>query len=149
MTVRHKRKIGKKRGDRTAGTGNTKNKRGSGSHMGNPHVKSKGGGARNFMHIVKFMPERLIRKGFCNQNAKKSKAINIGDLEKLTKEKEINLQEMGFSKLLGKGKPGKAMTIKVELFTKSAKEKVEKAGGKIIKIGDANNTSDDKAGIEA
>ncbi len=146
MVVRQKRKINKKRGFRTPGTGNTKNKRGRGSRMGNPHVKSKGGGSRNFMHIVKYMPERLIRKGFHNPTSKKVKGINVCDLDKLTKNKEIDLSKFGYQKLLGKGSIKNAITVKAQSFTKSAEEKINKAGGKIINLGKVSN--DEKAVVK-
>ena len=60
----------------------------------------------------------------------KSKFINLRDIEKYKdKNNEINLKEY---KVLGDGEITKAVTIKARGFTKSAKDKIEKAGGKII-----------------
>jgi len=134
MVLRHKRKITKKRGMRTPGTGNTKNKRGKGSRMGNPHKKSKGGGSRNFLHLVKYMPEKLHKRGFKRPNRKKYKAINLSELEKMG-ETEIKLLALGYHKVLGKGKITKPLKIKALMFSKTAKDKIEKAGGQAIEIG--------------
>ena len=64
----------------------------------------------------------------------KSKFINLRDIEKniekyKDKNNEINLKDY---KVLGDGEITKAVTIKARGFTKSAKDKIEKAGGKII-----------------
>ncbi len=45
---------------------------------------------------------------------------------------EINLTELGYTKLLGTGKLTKAFTIQVGAASKSAQQKVKDAGGKLI-----------------
>ncbi len=37
----------------------------------------------------------------------------------------------GLVKILGEGEIGKAISVKAHAFSKSAKEKIEKAGGKV------------------
>ena len=59
----------------------------------------------------------------------KSKFINLKDIEKKYEKGEIDLKDY---KVLGDGEITKALTIKARAFTQSAKEKIEKAGGKII-----------------
>lgn len=138
MTMRHKRKITKQRGTRTCGGGNKKNRRGSGSHMGNPHIKSKGGGQRNFMHLMKYMPEKLKQKGFLSLR-KKVKAINLDDLQKLTDEIEIDVTDFGFNKVLGGGELDKRIKkVSSVSFSAKAIEKIKKAGAKAVKIGETN-----------
>lgn len=78
-------------------------------------------------------------KGFKNFNAICTGQINVGDLANINNE-EITLeylQELGkvsskaeILRVLGNGELTKAFTVKAGYFTESAKEKIEKAGGK-------------------
>jgi len=121
-----KTKIDRLRGHRTHGKGNTKNHRGAGSNGGR-------GRAGSFKHKRgKFM-------AFTNSHTKirmKAKAklreISIYNLMMLVgNNKEINLKELGFDKIIGTGKVTKTLIIKNAQFTDIAKQKIEKAGGKI------------------
>ncbi|MBR9679637.1 MAG: 50S ribosomal protein L15 [Candidatus Altiarchaeota archaeon] len=69
-----------------------------------------------------------------NRGGLKSSAnsINVSQLERLTDKTEIDLTELGFDKLLGSGKLGKKMKIKVRAWSKRAEEKVNAVGGKLI-----------------
>ena len=61
---------------------------------------------------------------------RKLKTINLREIaNKFLGKTEANLKDY---KILGDGELTKAITITVNAFTKTAKEKVEKAGGKII-----------------
>ncbi|MDO5304225.1 MAG: 50S ribosomal protein L15 [bacterium] len=78
-------------------------------------------------------------KGFKNFNALNYAEINVSDLEKLGLE-EVDLTVLKASKkaaanadelrVLGNGEISKAVVVKARYFTASAKEKIEKAGGK-------------------
>lgn len=69
-------------------------------------------------------------KGFRNINRIEYKAINVGDLENLYKESEVDLtNSKNPVKLLGTGEVSKAFKIKVNKASASAIEKIEKAGG--------------------
>ncbi|MBQ2644386.1 50S ribosomal protein L15 [bacterium] len=78
-------------------------------------------------------------KGFKNFNALCYAEINVSELEK-TGLAEIDLDVLKSKKLahpstqelrvLGNGDISKAITVKARYFTESAKEKIEKAGGK-------------------
>lgn len=82
-------------------------------------------------------------KGFTNFNALESAEINVGAIEKLNA-KEINLQYLLENKkahskcvllrVLGNGEITKAVTVNANYFSPSAKEKIEKAGGKAVLI---------------
>ena len=92
----------------------------------------------------------LIRKlsirGFNNKNFKKTySCINVGDLEAFEKDAVIDeelLYETRFVgkrapyglKVLGNGTLTKPLTVKASKFTKSAREKIEKVGGKVEEI---------------
>lgn len=128
---RRKRKIRKLRGRRTVGRGRSKRGRGKGSRMGRGSVKSKGGGKRNFMYIVKYEPERLHVRGF-SALKKKDRGINLRDIGRLSPEPEIDLQEYGYSKVLGSGELERPIKIKARKASKKAIEKVKKIGGEII-----------------
>ena len=78
-------------------------------------------------------------KGFKNIHAIKYAAINVSDIEKFGK-KEISLEALVKAgkvssnaeglRVLGNGEIKKAVTVNACYFTESAKEKIEKAGGK-------------------
>ena len=78
-------------------------------------------------------------KGFSNFNAIETAAVNVSDLEKIDAA-EITLdvlkaagkvsKKAEFLRILGSGEITKAVTVSAEYFTSSAKEKIEKAGGK-------------------
>ena len=78
-------------------------------------------------------------KGFKNFNALNYAEINVSDLEKLGLE-EVDLTILKASKkaaanadelrVLGNGEISKAVVVTARYFTASAKEKIEKAGGK-------------------
>ncbi len=73
--------------------------------------------------------------------SKEATVINVGDLERISKSGEItkdSFVEAGLIKkrsepvkILGDGKVKKAYNVKVPV-SKSAKEKIEKAGGKVL-----------------
>ncbi len=127
MPPRFRKKITRQRGQRWHGWGAKKKHRGKGSRGG----KGWGGSTKHKRsYVYTYAPDHFGYKGF-HSLKKRGKAINVGDLEKLGK-KEIDLNEMGYEKLLSKGKVSSALTIKVSKFSAKAKEKIEAAGGKII-----------------
>lgn len=78
-------------------------------------------------------------KGFTNFSAIKYAEINVSELEKINAT-EIDLATLKAAgkahsstaelRVLGNGEISKAVTVKARYFTKSALEKIEKAGGK-------------------
>ena len=84
---------------------------------------------------------RIPKRGFNNYNFQvKYAVINVSDLNKFENGTEITpelLKEMGLVKkqldgikVLGNGNLDKKLTVKASVFSKSAKEKIEKNGGK-------------------
>jgi len=71
------------------------------------------------------------KQGFTSRKTekKRNKTINLQDLNDRFKEGEIDLKEY---KILGMGEVKKKFIIKARAASKSAQEKIEKAGGKII-----------------
>ena len=122
------KKAQKMRGSKTYGYGSKKKHRGKGSRGGRGFAGSH---KHNYSHIVKYKPNHFGYKGFYSLK-KKPKTINIKDLKKIAKGSEIDLTAMGIDKLLSTGEIEKPLTVKVIKFSKQAKEKIEKAGGKIV-----------------
>ncbi len=79
-------------------------------------------------------------KGFTNHWALNTIAINVSDLEKmnvdtidlayLIENKKAHAEDVVL-RILGNGEITKAVTVKATYVTKSAREKIEKAGGKV------------------
>jgi large subunit ribosomal protein L15 len=129
------RKIRKMRGSKTCGYGSKKKHRGKGSKGGKGYAGSH---KHKWTYIVKYEPDHFGKHGFTPVKRKEAKTINVGELEELLKKNsleknEIDLTELGYEKLLGKGKVTKPFIIKVKEFSEIAKRKIESAGGKIIK----------------
>lgn len=124
------RKIRKFRGTRTQGYGRIGQHRDSGS-KGNRKV---GRHKHLWSKVVTTEPDYFGKHGFHSPQAlhKVEKTINLQKLDQLTTGAEVNLTEMGYTKLLGTGKITKPLTIQVAAASKSAVEKVEEAGGKLI-----------------
>ncbi len=87
---------------------------------------------------------RLPKRGFTNIFRKEYREINLNRLEKIKKKevKQKDLLEAGFIKkdtdlvkILGRGDISSPKTIHAHKFSRSAQEKIEKAGGKAVLIG--------------
>ena len=87
---------------------------------------------------------RLPKRGFTNHFAKHYAIINVGDLEifdngtevtlELLVEKRIIRKELDGLKVLGTGDLTKSLTVKAKIFSATAKEKIEAAGGKAEEV---------------
>ena len=86
-------------------------------------------------------------KGFLRPNPTIIKPINVGELDSLIKDlvskdklKEekgkynLNLKELGFTKLLGKGIVTSKIDIQAAYATEKAIEKIQQAGGSFSKL---------------
>lgn len=86
------------------------------------------------------LQRRLPKRGFNNIFATRYATIKVSDLERFEAGATVDekaLLEMGVIsktldgiKVLGNGELSKAVNVKVSAYTASAKEKIEKAGGK-------------------
>jgi large subunit ribosomal protein L15 len=124
------RKIRKTRGSRTQGYGRIGQHRDSGSKG----ARKVGRHKHLWSLVVTSEPNYFGKHGFTSPKSLHTKvnAINLGKLDQLAQGSEINLSEMGYTKLLGSGKISKPLTIQVASASKSAAEKVAEAGGKLI-----------------
>jgi large subunit ribosomal protein L15 len=130
--VKKKKRLG--RGD-ASGHGGTSTK----GHKGQ---KARAGGYHKVAFEGGQMPlyRRLPKRGFHNPFRKKYAVVNLSDLEGipagtkvdsayLKAQRKIRALHDGL-KILGDGELKVALTIIAETFSKSAQEKIEKAGGK-------------------
>ena len=122
--------------------------RGMGSGMGKTSTRGhKGQGSRSGSSLMRGfeggqMPlhRRLPKRGFTNIFKTEYEVVNVERLANL-EEKEITpevLRKAGVVsskntrvKVLGHGDLSKAVTVHAHKFSKSAQEKIEKAGGKV------------------
>ena len=126
MPVKFKQKTRKWRGRTSHGWGMKKKHRGGGSQGG----RGYGGSHKHkFSYVTSKEPDHYGYKGFFSKK-KKTTAVNIDELAKM-EGSTIDLGKMGYAKLLGKGRINKPVVVKVNEASKQAKEKIEKAGGKI------------------
>ena len=129
MTATRTKKDRKCRGSNTHGGGSHKKRRGSGNRGGYGNAGTgKRADHRKFTILKKFGLSYLGKVGFHHKNAVKTCAINICDLPETSK---LNLAELGYNKLLGKGTPKIKYEITVDTCSEKAKAKIQKSGGKI------------------
>jgi large subunit ribosomal protein L15 len=83
---------------------------------------------------------RIPKRGFRNPTRVAYEPVNLDRLAGLAETGKITPDEMRKAglvnqnlpvKVLGNGEPGKALQVAAHAFSKSAKEKIEKAGGSI------------------
>jgi len=99
-------------------------------------------------YTIKYEPDYFGRRGFTSPRSLKQKvnAINIGKLsqllEKLDAEKQLekregkaflDLEKLGYQKLLATGTIDKPVLVRVESCSEGAAKKIEEAGGQILK----------------
>ena len=124
------KKTEKKRGTRTLGKGTMKKWRGKGHRGGKGYAGSK---KHRKSWILRYEREHLGKRGFIPKTSESVKAINLRDLETLAGDKkEIVLADLGYDKILGSGNVTKKLVVKAKAFSRIAKEKIEKAGGKAV-----------------
>jgi large subunit ribosomal protein L15 len=88
---------------------------------------------------------RLPKRGFHNIFRTEYAEVNLDRLAKVAKKAEVTLKDMMEAglikkeservKILGRGTIDSSMTIYAHKFSRSAEEKIEKAGGKAVVIG--------------
>ena len=144
MVVRRKKKILKRRGQRSPGYGSQKKHRGGGSRGGRGMA---GLHKHKRMTGLKYMPDHFGKRGFKRpQNIRRRmKTINLWELDsridELLKRKKVksvngrimvNLSELGYDKLLGDGHLKHKLIVEAKSFSKIAIKKLEETGGKAI-----------------
>ncbi|MBI4159393.1 50S ribosomal protein L15 [Candidatus Woesearchaeota archaeon] len=147
MPINKQKKAVRYRGSHTHGGGAKKKRRGSGNRGGFGMAGTgKRAGQKKPSILTTVGNAYYGKSGFHRPKkvVKKIHAINVFDLEKkldfyvaknlVKKDRDkyiIDLSDLGYNKVLGAGLVTKALDIKVSLFSKRAKEKIEKAGGSL------------------
>ena len=117
---------------------------GNGKTAGKGHKGQKarsGGGVRpGFEGGQMPLQRRVPKRGFINIFATKYATVNVSDLEKFEDGAVVDAQALVDAgllkknldgvKVLGRGELTKKLTVNCAAFSASAKEKIEKAGGK-------------------
>lgn len=144
--IRRTRKIRKLRGSRTVGGGCSKKRRGAGHRGGRGNAglhKSK------WSWVVKYDPKHFGKYGFKRPQGsistfnpvnidyldeKSEELVKQGLAQKKDKAVEIDITDLGYNKVLGKGKVTKPLIIKSPKFSSLAIQKIEEAGGEIVNL---------------
>lgn len=134
MTRKRSKRV-KMRGSQTHGYGSKKKHRGGGSKGGKGFAGSYG---HKKVYLKKYQPEHFEKRKFKSLRERgfspHLRAINLRDLSKLIKKmnlKEVDLQQLGYDKILSAGELTEKVTIKNALFSERAKEKIQKSGSTI------------------
>ena len=131
-SVKDVKRIGRGHG---SGNGKTAGK----GHKGQ-NARSGGGVRPGFEGGQMPMTRRIPKRGFNNIFATKYSVVNVSDLDKFVEGTVVDAELLLASglikkvndgvKILGNGELTKNLTVKAAAFSASAKEKIEKAGGK-------------------
>ena len=126
------------------GTGSGLGKTSGRGHNGQ---KSRSGFSQhvNFQGGAMPMVRRIAKRGFNNKFGNRVGEVNVGDLEanfdagaevtpEALKAKALANYRYDELKILGKGEITKKLTVSAHRFSKSAREKIEKAGGTIVEL---------------
>ena len=126
-----------KRIGRGHGSGNGKT---AGKGHKGQNARSGGGVRIGFEGGQMPLARRIPKRGFNNIFAKTYATVNVSDLNKFTEGTVVDTELLVASglikkvgdgvKILGDGELNVKLTVKAAKFTKSASEKIEKAGGK-------------------
>ncbi len=139
------RKVRKYRGSRTHGWGQVGQHRARGGRGG---TGKAGLDKHKWTYVLTHDPTYWEKKGFVSTRnlGRKVTIINVGKLDdlvaKLESEKKLerrekkiflDLESLGYDKLLGMGEISKPMLVKVASYSEAASRKLEEAGGQILK----------------
>jgi large subunit ribosomal protein L15 len=138
------RKTRKNRGSRTQGYGRIGQHRKTGSQG----YRKAGRHKHLWSYVTTYEPDYFGKHGFTSPKSlkQKQKTVNINKLDELSiqhaTEKEgkhyIDLTSLGYTKLLGAGQTTKPLVINIQSASKTATEKIKKAGGQILITPEAN-----------
>ncbi|MDO8642309.1 MAG: uL15 family ribosomal protein [Candidatus Woesearchaeota archaeon] len=157
MTVNKRRKVRAYRGSKAHGGGSKKKRRGSGHRGG---VGRAGSGKRADQKKPSMLKLGIVfgKHGFKKKNRSIITAVNLGWIEThlpalqaagTAQEKggviEVDLKKAGYNKVLSAGHVTKKWALTTEYASAKVREKVEKAGGKLIVL----NSSADAGGESA
>lgn len=125
------------RGSRTHGYGRIGQHRDAGSRGHRKVGRHK----HLWSYVTAHEPDYFGKHGFTSiQSTKRMEnTLNIKQLNEIAAETaagkgtpHLNLTSLGYTKLLGTGKIAKPLTVTVAACSKTAEEKIKKAGGKVV-----------------
>jgi len=136
------RKIRRQRGSRTHGYGRV----GQHRKKGSKGVRKAGRHKHLWSYVITKEPDYFKKGGFVSPKSlgREVNTINVGELDELTEkiihEKKargkteivIDLEELGYNKLLGKGRITRSVQVKVPACSEAAVKKIEDAGGQVL-----------------
>jgi large subunit ribosomal protein L15 len=133
------RKTRKRRGSRTQGWGKVGQHRRTGGKGRRKPGRHKG----SWSYVIRYEPDYYGKNGFTSPRSvgQKTNTINVGRLEiiaqtlpiqKGDKGDLVDLGRLGYTKLLGAGKVTKPIVVRIPSCSKSAAEKIQKAGGQVL-----------------
>ena len=144
MTVNKRKKSSRYRASMTHGKGSKKKRRGSGN-KGGKGMAGTGKRSDNKKPSIWKNTRYFGKHGFTSKNNKDIKAVNIVYIEEniiklsslglINKEGDafsMDLEKLGFNKLLSDGVITNKYKIKVPYASKKAIEKVKESGGEVI-----------------
>ncbi len=127
---------------RGAGSGNGKT---AGKGHKGQNARSGGGVRPGFEGGQLPLYRKLPKRGFNNKFAKQYVIVNIADLNRFDAETVVDCEALLATgvirktldgvKVLGEGELTKKLTVKAAVFSASAKEKIEAAGGTVVVAG--------------
>ena len=132
------RKTRKMRGSRTHGYGRIGQHRDAGSKG----QRKVGRHKHLWSYVTTYEPDYFGKHGFTSPQSLKRKenVINVAKLDEISQRSteteqgktHVNLTSLGYTKLLGTGKITKPLTVTVPACSKTAAEKIKKAGGQVL-----------------
>jgi large subunit ribosomal protein L15 len=132
------RRIRKTRGSRTQGYGRVGQHRDTGSKG----YRKCGRHKAKWSYVLRFEPDYFGKHGFTSHQSlnRKMNSINVGKLDEIAVEistendkgRFIDLQRLGYTKLLGSGQITQPLVVKVASYSRSAAEKIKNAGGQVL-----------------
>lgn len=132
------RKIRRTRGSRTQGYGRIGQHRKTGSKG----YRKAGRHKHLWSYVTTYEKNSFGKYGFKSPKSfrRNESVINLAKLEELAsklsaegkEQTTVDLTSLGYAKLLGSGEVKKALTVKVLSCSKSAAEKIKRAGGQVL-----------------
>ena len=133
------RRTRKKRGSRTQGWGRV----GQHRRTGSKGRRNPGRHKASWSYVIKYEPNYFGKDGFTSPKSLKREVnvINIGMLDRIAEKPSakkrndksfVDLEGLGYTKLLGTGRITRAVVVKVASCSKAAAEKIKKAGGQVL-----------------
>jgi large subunit ribosomal protein L15 len=132
------RRIRKTRGSRTQGYGRVGQHRDTGSRG----YRKCGRHKAKWSYVLRYEPDYFGKNGFTSPKSLRQRvnAVNVGKLDEIAstvsikneKGRIVDLEKLGYTKLLGSGKVNQPLIVKVAAFSQSAAEKIKNAGGQIL-----------------